>query len=63
MRLRLEFPNAEYEDEYGACREYLPEELTIERAALASLESGRVAGDAIELLRRKVIVDLPKRYY
>ena len=63
MRLRLEFPNAEYEDEYGACREYLPEELTIERAALASFESGRVAGDAIELLRRKVIVDLPKRYY
>ena len=63
MRLRLEFPNAEYEDEYGACREYLPEELTIERAAIASLESGRVAGDAIELLRRKVIVDLPKRYY
>jgi len=63
MRLRLEFPNAEYEDEYGACREYLPEELTIERAALASLESGRAAGDAIELLRRKVIVDLPKRYY
>ena len=63
VRLRLEFPNAEYEDEYGACREYLPEELTIERAALASLESGRVAGEAIELLRRKVIVDLPKRYY
>jgi len=63
VRLRLEFPNADYEDEYGACRQYLPEQLTVERSALAAIESGRVSGDAIELLRRRVIVDLPKRYY
>ena len=63
VRLRLEFPNEEYADEYGACRQYLPETLTLDRAAVASLASGLVAGDLVELLRRKVIVDLPKRYY
>ena len=63
LRLRLAFPNEEYADEYGACRQYLPETLTLERAAVASLASGRVSGELVDLLRRKVIVDLPKRYY
>ena len=63
VRLRLEFPSEEYADEYGACRQYLPETLTLDPAALASLAAGKVSGDLIELLRRKVIVDLPKRYY
>ena len=63
MRLTLAFPNEEYAEEYGACRQYLPEALTLDRSAVASLATGRVAGDLIELLRRKVIVDLPKRYY
>ena len=63
VRLRLAFPNEEYADEYGACRQYLPETLTLDRSAVASLASGRVSGELIELLRRKVIVDLPKRYY
>jgi uncharacterized protein YbaR (Trm112 family) len=63
VRLRLRFPSEDYEEEYGACRQYLPEEITIERPALAAIEAGRVAGDLLDLLRRKVIVDLPKRYY
>ena len=63
IRLRLKFPNEEYEEEYGACRQYLPETLTIDRQTLAALESGRVAGELVELVRRKVIVDLPNRYY
>ena len=63
VRLVLTFPNDEYADEYGACRQYLPESLTLDRSAIASLATGRVAGEMIELLRRKVIVDLPKRYY
>ena len=53
----------EYEDEYGACRQYLPEELTIDRQSLAAIEAGRLSGDLLDLLRRKVIVDLPNRYY
>ena len=63
VRLRLEFPNEEYADEYGACRQYLPETLSLERSAIDSLATGRVSGELIELVRRKVIVDLPKRYY
>ena len=63
VHLRLEFPNEEYADEYGACRLYLPETLTLDRSAIASLATGKVSGDLIELLRRKVIVDLPRRYY
>jgi len=63
VRLRLRFPSDDYEQEYGACREYLPEELTLDRSAIASLDAGRVSGELLELLRRKVIVDLPKRYY
>jgi uncharacterized protein YbaR (Trm112 family) len=63
VRLRLEFPNEEYADEYGACRQYLPETLTLDRSAVADLAAGKVSGALVELLRRKVIVDLPKRYY
>jgi uncharacterized protein YbaR (Trm112 family) len=63
VRLRLVFPNEEYADEYGACRQYLPETLALERSAIDSLATGRVSGELIELVRRKVIVDLPKRYY
>jgi uncharacterized protein YbaR (Trm112 family) len=63
VRLRLQFPNEEYADEYGACRQYLPEELTIDRQTLALLAAGRVSGELVDLVRRKVIVDLPNRYY
>ena len=63
LQLRLGFPNDEYADEYGACRQYLPETLTIDRATVASLAAGTVTGELVELVRRKVIVDLPKRYY
>jgi uncharacterized protein YbaR (Trm112 family) len=63
LRLRLGFPNEDYEQEYAAIRRYLPDELTLDRAAVAAIESGRVSGDLVELVRRKVIVDLPARYY
>jgi uncharacterized protein YbaR (Trm112 family) len=62
-RLRLRFPSEDYEQEYGACREYLPEEVALDPAAAAALASGRVSPEIAELVRRKVIVDLPKRYY
>jgi hypothetical protein len=62
-RFQLQFPSDEYEQEYGACREYLPEEVTISRQALSALEQGRVPAELTELVRRRVIVDLPKQYY
>jgi uncharacterized protein YbaR (Trm112 family) len=63
LRLRLGFPSEDYEQEYGACRQYLPAEVTLEPSALASLQAGDTGGELSELVQRKVIVDLPKRYY
>jgi uncharacterized protein YbaR (Trm112 family)/SAM-dependent methyltransferase len=63
LRLTLAFPDDEYADEYGACLQYLPRTLTLTRPVVASLAAGRVSGELIDLVRRKVIVDLPKRYY
>jgi hypothetical protein len=63
VRFQLQFPSEDYEQEYGACRRYLPEEVTISRQALQALEQGRVPAELSDLVRRRVIVDLPKKYY
>jgi uncharacterized protein YbaR (Trm112 family) len=63
LRLRLQFPSADYEYEYGACRQYLPEETSVPRDALARLEAGGPLDDLADLVRRRVIVDLPRGYY
>ena len=62
VRFRLRFPTDDYEQEYGACREYLPAEVSIARADLDALTSGRVPAGAADLVRRRVVVDLPLRY-
>jgi uncharacterized protein YbaR (Trm112 family) len=65
VRLRLRFPNDDYEQEYGACRRYLPDEVSIDRAALDALgRAGAALPPALaDLARRRVILDLPARYY
>lgn len=63
LRLRIRFPSTDYEDEYGACRRYLPEEATIDAADLKALEAGGRPPALEELIRRRVIVDLPTFYY
>jgi uncharacterized protein YbaR (Trm112 family) len=63
MRLRLQFPSVDYEEEFGACREYLPDEAVIEKQALAALAAGRLPPELSDLASRRVILDLPKRYY
>ena len=63
VRLRLRFPSEDYEQEYGACRRYLPDEATIDRASLDALKDGTVPEALADLARRRVIVDLPRRYY
>lgn len=63
LRLRLRFPNADYADEYGACRAYLPDETTVELAALSRLDAGGPVDELADLIRRRVIVDLPRQYY
>jgi len=63
IRLRLRFPGDDYEQEYGACRRYLPAETTIGRHDLEALPAAGVTGSLAELARRRVILDLPKHYY
>jgi uncharacterized protein YbaR (Trm112 family) len=69
VRLRLRFPSDDYEDEYGACRRYLPDEAAIDRATLDRLQqSPPSSADALplpvaDLVRRRVLLDLPRRYY
>jgi SAM-dependent methyltransferase/uncharacterized protein YbaR (Trm112 family) len=61
--LRLRFPSEDYEQEYGACRQYLPEQLTVDAHTLAAIEAGQLPDAAVELVRRHVILDLPASYY
>jgi uncharacterized protein YbaR (Trm112 family) len=63
VRLRLQFPSEDYADEFGASRQYLPDEVIVEAAALEMLAEGRVAPELAELVRRRVILDLPDKYY
>jgi len=62
-RWRLQFPSDDYEQEYGACRQYLPEEIALDPSVNESMAAGQVSPKIADLVRRKVIVDLPKRYY
>jgi hypothetical protein len=63
FHLRLQFPDPDYEDEYGACKQYLPDEAVIDRAGLEALQRGGAAGALEPLIERRVIVKLPDRYY
>jgi hypothetical protein len=62
LELRLRFPSLDYEEEFNACRQYLPELVGIEVAALEALQAGQAVPELAELVRRRVILDLPKNY-
>jgi hypothetical protein len=64
VRLHLRFPSPEYEAEYAACRQYLPEEAEVDRPTWEALESGApAAGSLADLRRRRIVLDLPRDYY
>jgi hypothetical protein len=63
LRLRLRFPSDDYEQEYAACRQYLPETLVLDRAAARITNEGPLSPALADLVRRRVIIDLPKSYY
>jgi uncharacterized protein YbaR (Trm112 family) len=65
--LTLQFPTPEYEEEFGACRRYLPEVLTLAADLTAPLDAARLRaslGGAVydDLRRRLVLIDAPPRY-
>jgi uncharacterized protein YbaR (Trm112 family) len=61
--LRLQFPDEGYEEEYGACRQYLPDEIVVSATALDAIAAGRSTAELEDLVRRRIVLDLPKRYY
>lgn len=63
LKLRLQFPDREYEDEYGACKRYLPDTASVSRSALDTLNATGIPGPLDILVRDKVIVHLPHKYY
>lgn len=60
--LRLQFPDPDYEEEYGACRRYLAEEVTLGRATLDAVRTGQRTSEVVDLLRQRIVLDVPPRY-
>jgi uncharacterized protein YbaR (Trm112 family) len=63
VQLRLRFPSADYAEEFEACRRYLPDEVVVDAAELSDLAGGRLSPALADLVRRRVVLDLPPRYY
>jgi uncharacterized protein YbaR (Trm112 family) len=60
--LTLSFPTREYEEEFGACKRYLPPTVTVP-ADLTKPFDAAALGEAYEDLRRQyVIIDAPRNY-
>ncbi len=60
--LTLTFPTPEYEEEFGECRRYLPETLTIEADLTGAIAPEMLGSRGDELRRRRVILDAPPHY-
>lgn len=63
LQLRLRFPSQDYEDEYSACRQYLSETAIVDRRIIDAMNQGRQPADLADLVRRRIVLDLPTRYY
>lgn len=63
VRLRLRFPSEDYAEEFAACRAYLPESVLVDRKSIEALAQGHMTEELTHLARRRVLLDLPKRYY
>jgi uncharacterized protein YbaR (Trm112 family)/SAM-dependent methyltransferase len=63
LELRLRFPSQDYEDEYSACRQYLSETATVDRRTIEAMNQGQRPAELADLARRRIVLDLPKRYY
>ena len=60
--LTLRFPTPEYEEEFGACRRYLPDTVTVEADLTGHIEPTMLGTRYQDLRRRRVLLDAPPRY-
>ncbi len=63
LQATLRFPSSDYEYEYSACREYLPESVSIDATLFRALQAGTPQPSLDELIRRKVLIDVPAKYF
>jgi hypothetical protein len=59
--MRLQFPSPDYEEEFGACKRYLPERVEINADALNDPPAAPNGG-LRRLIESRVLLDLPERY-
>ena len=60
--LRLQFPDTEYEAEFGECRRYLPDPLRVDVDLTTSIQPMAIGPRYEELRRRRVLLDVPLGY-
>ena len=60
--LTLAFPTVDYEEEFGACKQYLPATLTVKADLTGALTPATLGPYYGELRRRRVLLDLPAHY-
>jgi len=60
--LTLTFPTPEYEEEFGACRRYLPDRVTVDADLTGPILPAMLGSEGDELRRRRVIIDAPPHY-
>ena len=61
-QLTLQFPTPEYEEEFGACRRYLPDTVWVDADLSGHLEPATLGARYEELRQRRVLIDAPPRY-
>lgn len=60
--LTLTFPTPEYEEEFGDCRRYLPDTVTVDGDLTGAIVPAILGGDYEELRRRRIVIDAPPQY-
>ena len=60
--LTLTFPSPEYEEEFGACRRYLPDQITVKGDMRAPIAPDELGPAHARLVERRVIIDAPDGY-
>ncbi|MDA0328821.1 MAG: hypothetical protein O2958_07410 [Gemmatimonadetes bacterium] len=60
--LSLAFPTPEYEEEFGDCRRYLPDRVTINADLTGPITRPMFGADYPELRKRRVLIDAPVGY-
>jgi uncharacterized protein YbaR (Trm112 family)/SAM-dependent methyltransferase len=60
--LTLTFPTPEYEEEFGACKQYLPSTVVVPGDLTGRIVPGALGPQYDDLRRRRVIIDAPPDY-